>query len=328
MNKNHTISVVIPVFNGEPSIPKTLKSVFSQSKRPDEVIVVNDGSTDRTEDFIREEYPECILISQKNKGQGAARNKGLEQVSGDYIALLDADDYWKPQFLDITSAFLDDNPNVIAVNTGFLAKTISGEYVGPENIDQFAQTHPKGRELENFFCFWAKYDHVRTGTVLLRRSAIDVAGGQLADLRISQDLEYWGYLATFGKWGFIPKVLWVGDSASTAVKAGWQKKYRTRRKNCPDVEQWERRIVPRLTANQVDGFEKVRGRVAASFAQSKLLAGDSSGALHVVMKYGDAMPGNRLTKLLRWGARNKKAGWGIASAIVHVKDWMKGYGIG
>ena len=68
---------------------------------------------------------------------------------------------------------------------------------------------------------------------MIRRRAIETAGHQRADLSISQDLEYWGYLATYGKWGFIPKPLWVGAPGQAAKAKGWQNRYHRRRRLCP-----------------------------------------------------------------------------------------------
>jgi glycosyltransferase involved in cell wall biosynthesis len=110
------VSVVIPVFNGEPTIAETLESVFAQ--RFDgriEVIVVNDGSTDGTR-AVLEKYGDRIrVIDQPNCGVSAARNAAIAAATGEYIALLDGDDTWTEDKLDKTVPVLDQNPECVAV---------------------------------------------------------------------------------------------------------------------------------------------------------------------------------------------------------------------
>jgi hypothetical protein len=153
---------------------------------------------------------------------------------------------------------------------------------------------------------------------------INKAGLQCVDLRISQDLEYWGYIATFGLWGFIPKVLWVGNSASVATESGWTEKYKMRRRLCPDVETWEKRIIPRLTPTQLDGFRIVRGRVAASFAHNKILGGDTKAGFEILRKYYPDMPKNRVVQLLNWGDKLGFCGRNLSAIMLKVRELAKG----
>jgi glycosyltransferase involved in cell wall biosynthesis len=100
------ISVVIPLYNKCKTIRRALGSVFAQSVQPYEIIVVNDGSTDESERIVEQiNDPFIRLVHQTNAGVSAARNKGIELAKGDWIAFLDADDEWKPEFLE-TMQFL------------------------------------------------------------------------------------------------------------------------------------------------------------------------------------------------------------------------------
>jgi glycosyltransferase involved in cell wall biosynthesis len=95
------ISVVIPAYNAGPFIAETLESVLSQTYSHREIIVVDDGSTDDTEQVVQPYLGRTRFIRQKNTGEGGARNAGLRAATGDYIAFLDADDLWLPEKLEV-----------------------------------------------------------------------------------------------------------------------------------------------------------------------------------------------------------------------------------
>ena len=99
--------------------------------------------------------------------------------------------------------------------------------------------------IERFFDFWAQNDHVCAGSVMLRGSLLDQAGGQRTDLVLSGDIEYWAYLATFGRWGFLPEVLLHVDG--TQIPSGnLYRKFYDRYRRCATIESWQSRIVGRL----------------------------------------------------------------------------------
>lgn len=318
-----TVSVIIPAFNAATSLGQTLDSALSQTLSPAQIIVVNDGSTDSTSAVARAFGDRIVYLEQKNAGQGAARNVGLQVATGKYVAFLDADDYWQPGFLERCVEFLERHPEAVAVNTGLITRLQDDtELIQPALLTgSDAPTNPF--LIDDFFAFWAKYDHVRTGSAVIRKSVIDEAGGQRADLRISQDLEYWGYIATFGKWGYVPEPLWVGNSRQAARKQGWLRKYRKRRRLCPEVEQWEARIRPRLLPSDQANFEIVRGRVAMGYAQNKILGGAFDSACEVVREYGDQMPPCTMSTVLRLGYRYGRMGWIVACGVVCLREWSK-----
>lgn len=320
---NASVSVIVPAYNVESSLAICIDSVLSQGMKPTQVIVVNDGSIDTTSEVAMSYSNQIIYIEQQNRGQGAARNAGLKIATGRFIAFLDADDYWLPGFLKETTSFLLAHPEAVSVNTGYVIRNWGKEHWGPAGLMNSSEKG-EGYLLENFFGTWAEHDHIRTGTVLIRRDVIENAGPQL-EIRISQDLEYWGYIATFGRWGFIPKPLWVGNSQSAAAAYGWLAKYRTRRRLCPTVEQWQRRIVPRLRKEDQPGFRIVRARVALSFVHSKILAGACIEALAIVMKYGESFPAGQIANIIQLGARNGAFAWRIACFLLRFREGLKGF---
>lgn len=106
------ISVVIPLYNKEQSIASTINSVLAQTYKDFEIVVVNDGSTDKSVDVVRSiDDDRIVLISQKNQGVSAARNTGILAARGNYVAFLDADDIWDIQYLETSVKLIKDYPN-------------------------------------------------------------------------------------------------------------------------------------------------------------------------------------------------------------------------
>lgn len=101
-----SISAIIPVYNGAAYLAAAIDSVFDQSCPPTELIVVDDGSTDDSAAIAERFGGRLILVQQANAGPAAARNVGLAQARGDYVAFLDADDIWFPDTLAIQTAHL------------------------------------------------------------------------------------------------------------------------------------------------------------------------------------------------------------------------------
>jgi glycosyltransferase involved in cell wall biosynthesis len=111
MKNNYLVSVIIPVYNCANYLAAALNSVLSQTYRPIEVIVVDDGSTDCSADIVQA-YPNVHYFYQHNQGAAIARNTGIALAKGSLIALLDADDVWKPNKLSLQIDYLHQHPQV------------------------------------------------------------------------------------------------------------------------------------------------------------------------------------------------------------------------
>ncbi|MGZ4969195.1 MAG: glycosyltransferase family 2 protein [Methylobacter sp.] len=104
------ISVVIPSYNRCNLLRRALLSVYSQTLLPVEVAVIDDGSTDGTQAMLRREFPQVVYCYQQNLGVSAARNLGIQQTTGDWLAFLDSDDEWLPEKLTKQKAALAAQP--------------------------------------------------------------------------------------------------------------------------------------------------------------------------------------------------------------------------
>jgi hypothetical protein len=106
----------------------------------------------------------------------------------------------------------------------------------------------------------------------MRTDIVKQTGGQRPELRITEDLEFWVYLATFGKWGFIPKVLFVSDGGAVTKQQGWWVKNQKRWASAPTVEDWESRIIERVPEDRMCSFRRARGRIAKNLAYAMILS--------------------------------------------------------
>lgn len=98
-DKTPLISVILSVYNGQNYVKEAIESVLAQDYSNIELVLVNDGSTDNTENILETYSDRTILISQSNKGLGSGRNSGIKASSGHYIAFIDHDDFWEPNKL-------------------------------------------------------------------------------------------------------------------------------------------------------------------------------------------------------------------------------------
>lgn len=106
------VTAIVPVYNGERYIREALGSILGQTRRPAEIIVVDDGSTDRTAALVMAMNPDITLIRQANAGAAAARNAGIAAATGEYLAFLDHDDLWEPGKTELQLAAFCDDPQL------------------------------------------------------------------------------------------------------------------------------------------------------------------------------------------------------------------------
>lgn len=111
------LAAIIPTFNRSDTLTRCLDSIFAQTLRPDEIIVVDDGSTDGSTQNLEKEYPGLRLIIQRHSGVSRARNTGIETAQSSWIAFIDSDDVWLPQKCAKQIDALSQNPGVLVCHT-------------------------------------------------------------------------------------------------------------------------------------------------------------------------------------------------------------------
>jgi glycosyltransferase involved in cell wall biosynthesis len=186
------ISVVIPAYNAAHFLPRCLASVFAQTLKPAEVIVVDDGSTDNTAALAAELGAK--VVSRPNGGLSAARNTGIKAASSEWIALLDADDMWSPDKLERQAARI--RPETVLVYTGISVFDDNGVREERQAVD--TATARKMLRYRN---------SITPSTALVRRDAVMRDGGFREDIRACEDWEMWVRLDRMGEFEAVPEPL-------------------------------------------------------------------------------------------------------------------------
>lgn len=195
------ITVVIPLYNKENTIAKALNSVLAQSYQDFEVVVVDDGSTDNGAAVV-ELYtdPRIRLISQENAGVSAARNHGIAEARGEYVAFLDADDEWMPEFLEEIVALQQGFPNCRAQATTYV-QCQNGE---KKNIilNRLPFSGEQGVLTNYFEVATHSNPPVWTGAVCIERALLQELGGFPLGIKSGEDLLTWARIATRTHWAY------------------------------------------------------------------------------------------------------------------------------
>lgn len=206
------ISIVVPLYNKEKVVTKTLESVLRQTYTKYELLIVNDGSTDGSEkkviDFIREKNLSCWpirIINQANGGVSAARNLGVQEATGDYIAFLDADDEWEHDYLKEMNTLIENYPECDVFASSYAFKEgINKNSVRLKNIKFSGQDGI----LDNYFQVASSgQPPLWTSAVIVTKKALLSVGGFPIGIKIGQDIITWAKLACQYKIAFTKKVL-------------------------------------------------------------------------------------------------------------------------
>lgn len=321
MDNKIDITVIIPVYNAALLINRCLDAVFAQTKLYQlEVIIVDDGSTDNSLEIIKgRKEKSIILLQQQNTGPASARNKGIAIAKGEFITFIDADDYWLPEFIEKTISVLKNNTSLVAVSV-MQKHIIKGK--GVIIVPQYYTNLSQAIILDDFFNFWADQNHICTGSVMMRTETVKKTNGQRTELRITEDLEFWGYLATFGKWAFLPEVLFVSDGTAVTNKIGWLNKNKLRWASAPTVETWERRIINNISKPLSQGYLHARGRIAKNLCYSMILSQRTQIAYKEIKKYEKDFPHDIISRVLRIGVKNRFF-WRIVSSLLIYREFHK-----
>ena len=322
-------TAIITAYNAERYVSRAIESALNQSFGPVHVIVVDDGSSDKTSEVARSYGDNVELIRlEENSGPAVGRTTGLMNCKTEFMAFLDSDDYWMPEFVEETISFLDAHPEAIAIKTSYCKKDWNGkEYYKPildhADADYYGLN---GAVCPNFYQCWSKYMGVLTGTVMMRTEVALKTEGQRTDLRLTQDLEFWAYLATFGRWGFIPKPLFVTDQLAITPGERLSKIKRRYMFFCNmEVEDWARRVRPRLTdPESLEGFERVLKRIALTITLANAYMFRFKKSYRLAKENKDSL-GSGLGYVLHLGVMGGPFLWPVVCLALRLRESAKAY---
>lgn len=183
------VSVVIPAYNAMTYLPNTLHSVLQQTFSDFEVLIIDDGSTDHIQAWVAQNItdPRVRLIAQANQGLSAARNTGIANAQGEYVAFLDADDLWKPTKLEVQVHYLDNNSAVGLVYNWIAVIDAQGKPTG-----KVWRGDIEGDVLEEVL----QRNIIDCPSVLVRRKCFEEVGVFDRTLRSVEDWDMWIRIAT------------------------------------------------------------------------------------------------------------------------------------
>ena len=197
-------SIIIPLYNKEKTIKRTIQSVLNQTYTDFELLIIDDGSTDNSLEAVSSISDSRIKVySKKNEGVSSARNFGLSKANFHLIALLDADDFWCNTYLSEMHHIVTDNIfyNVFACNYNI---NLGSEryYIPKFNISGQVSIIPVDK-----YCQYSKNDTILTSSsVIFNKKVIDVVGFFDTNLTHGEDLDYWIRLSQYFEIVFLNKV--------------------------------------------------------------------------------------------------------------------------
>lgn len=212
-------SVIIPLYNKAPYISKALESVCAQTYTDFEVIVVDDGSTDGSAEianaFLLASHLSPLafrLICQANAGVAAARNNGVAQASGDYMAFLDADDWWEQNYLERMAQLIEDYPDAGLYACNYVYYKRGKTHVAL-NIPMGYINYPKAYYESGAMPVW-------TGATIIPKRVFEEMGGFPVGIKLGEDFLLWAKIALQHKVAFLNEALaWYNNDVPVTMRA-------------------------------------------------------------------------------------------------------------
>lgn len=194
---NTSLSVVIPAYNNERYINRAIESVLRQTHPANEIIVVDDGSTDNTANVVKAFGKKIYYLHQANAGPGAARNNGVRAAKSTWIAFLDSDDEWLDHHLESHLNILCHRPELMWSCGNYYQHLNCENRRAPRLLPQQLKRLLNGKDFfDDYFCA-LRYDaHGWTGTMIIQRDLLLQAGLFRENISFAEDLDLWLRIAT------------------------------------------------------------------------------------------------------------------------------------
>lgn len=194
MSSVKEISVIMPLYNKERHVERAVRSILGQTVQPAEIIVVNDGSTDKSVSVVEKIVdPRIRIINQNNAGVSAARNRGIREAKFALVAMLDSDDEWKPDFLETILDLIERFPEAGAFATAY--ETIDVDAVIRKVTYRAIPEFPWSGIIPNFFDSMLGQPPVWASAVTVRREVFNKSGFFREGEVLAEDVDMWCRIA-------------------------------------------------------------------------------------------------------------------------------------
>lgn len=215
-------SIIIPLYNKEKYIAKAIESVLAQTCQDFELIIIDDGSTDNSFEIAKKStnpsqardashiphstfnIPHFTIIKQSNYGASTTRNRGVEMAKYDYIAFLDADDWWESSYLEEMKALIEEFPDAALYASSYYKVKLRENIPAKIGVDADFQ-----KDYFDYFEAYAKspWMPIWTGAAILKKSVYIEMNGFKAHLKLGEDFDLWARVALKYKTALVNKPL-------------------------------------------------------------------------------------------------------------------------
>jgi glycosyltransferase involved in cell wall biosynthesis len=211
INNDLSICAIIPAYNIADYIARAIDSVLAQTLQPDQIIVVDDGSTDNTADIIKSYGSKVTYIYQQNAGLAASRNTGIKNTNCNWVAFLDGDDEWLPDNLKLQVEIIKNNPDLNWSAGNYKDMLYSSNRCAAHTIPETIKKLTNGKDFfDDYFRAYTKGAGGNSNTMFIKRSAIIDAGLFKHGLRFAEDWDMWMRMAyRFPKIGIVTEPIAV-----------------------------------------------------------------------------------------------------------------------
>ena len=242
-DRRPSIAAVIPTYNCAKYLEEAVSSVRAQTVPVQQIIIVDDGSMDGTDNVVSRLGADICYLKQQNAGPSAARNAGVQAANAEWVGFLDADDVWFPEKSARQLKLLEKCADLALIATD--REEIDGD--GAVIVRSLFERHGllpyfqqlAGDPIPGALARLVKKNFIPTSSVMVKRQVVDELGGFNTDIRFSEDLELWGRIAAYHPIACLPDVLTQyrrhGDNAVTKTEkmlSGSIQTMRSLRLNC------------------------------------------------------------------------------------------------
>jgi len=304
------ISVVIAAYNASTTIERAVRSVLAQTRPAEEIIVVDDGSTDGTADIARRFGSEVRLIVQPNGGTSIARNRGIEVATGEWIAFLDADDEWLPEKLKLQDELFRAHPDLGWGYGNFIHTNRKGT---PLNA-----VHPNHSSdaFEDYLHAYCRGFYAWTGTLVVHKNVFDKVGLFEAGMKRAQDNDLWFRIAyQFPRVGYVgqPLAIYHLDTPGSSTKVNVHYEFM--------IRLIERHLQLSVQYKRRDAFLLCARRMLEVWIRELIQTGQKKQAEALLERFGDYVC-SRFRREIRFRLRFPYIGPFFADKLLQFKNFL------